>query len=49
MTPLCVSSRSVGIRRGVTSRELLPDGTYLCEDASGGWYFDPATGETDLA
>lgn len=32
-----------------TSREVLPDGTYLCQDASGGWYLDPVTGETDVA
>ena len=32
-----------------TSRQVLPDGTYLCEDASGGWYLDPVTGETDVA
>ena len=27
---------------------MLPDGTYICEDASGAWYFDPATGQTDI-
>ena len=32
-----------------TSREPLPNGRYLCEDGSGGWYLDPATGETDIA
>jgi hypothetical protein len=31
-----------------TSRELQPDGTYICEDASGAWYLDPVTGETDI-
>jgi hypothetical protein len=32
-----------------TQREQLADGTYLCQDASGGWYLDPETGETDVA
>ena len=49
MTSLCASSRSVGIRRGGRAEEVLPDGTYLCQDASGGWYLDPVTGEIDLA
>jgi hypothetical protein len=29
-------------------RELVADGRYLCEDASGAWTYDPRSGEVDL-